>query len=361
MTLKEKYKQIIKSKQGVLYIKGNPGSGKSSIIQKIAEEEGLVMIDRRLSQIDSSEVIGLPCIEEINGIKVMGYAIPDWAYEANLKPTLIFFDEMNRAPLEIRNACLQMLLDRRIGHKFKFNDNVYFAAAGNLGEEDGTEVEEFDRALNGRLWIHKHELGITEWIDNYANKYVNKYIIDFLDSHPEYYYKTFENCDSFCNPRSWTFLSEFIGGIKEDNIGKISELVKDFGFGYIGVAFERFLRYLEETKQISIKDILGRFESVESDLKKLRRDRMNELVKNMEEVDINLLKEKEINNLISFLKIIHDDERIGYFRIITKDEIKMENNAEKKLTVSDNVRKLVKSFEEDFMKIHGIESKKKEK
>ena len=37
-----------------------------------------------------------------------------------------------------------MLHERGIGTEFKFNDNVLMIASGNLGDEDGTDVEEFD-------------------------------------------------------------------------------------------------------------------------------------------------------------------------------------------------------------------------
>jgi hypothetical protein len=36
------------------------------------------------------------------------------------------------------------LLEREIGTAFKFNDNVLMMSSGNLGDEDGTDVEEFD-------------------------------------------------------------------------------------------------------------------------------------------------------------------------------------------------------------------------
>ncbi len=114
---------------------------------------------------------------------------PKWAYKANEAPTIIHFEELNRSTLAVRNAALQMLLEREIGAFFKFNSNVMMCASGNLGEEDGTDVEEFDQALNNRLIHIEHTMPYPEWVEQYANDNVCPVIVQFLKTHTEHYYK----------------------------------------------------------------------------------------------------------------------------------------------------------------------------
>ncbi len=96
-------------------------------------------------------------------IKTLKHVVPEWAIKANMKPSIIHFEELNRSTLQVRNAALQLLLEREIGAFFKFNKNVFMLSSGNLGEEDGTDVEEFDQALNNRLIHYTHDMPFPEW------------------------------------------------------------------------------------------------------------------------------------------------------------------------------------------------------
>ena len=137
LTEKErKYFAMMWAKYGVLFISSKPGVAKSAIGRSIAEKMGFAYLDMRLSMSDESD-FKYPYLEdgvfEGKAIKVSGYAVPKWAYEANQRPTLIHFEELNRAPQFVRNAALQILLEREIG-EFKFNNNVIMMASGNLGD-----------------------------------------------------------------------------------------------------------------------------------------------------------------------------------------------------------------------------------
>jgi len=107
-------------------------------------------------------------------VKTLKHVVPEWAIKANMKPTLIHFEELNRSTLQVRNAALQLLLEREIGAFFKFNDSVYMMSSGNLGEEDGTDVEEFDQALNNRLIHYTHDMPFPEWKKEFADENVHQ-------------------------------------------------------------------------------------------------------------------------------------------------------------------------------------------
>jgi hypothetical protein len=342
----KRYFKIMNAKSGVLYITSAPGYAKSAIMRNIAKKLGCQYFDIRLSMVDETDVGLFPAIDEfdLDGAKqkMLAHVAPKWAYASNKMPTIIHFEELNRSTLAVRNAALQMLLEREIGTFFKFNDNVMMCSSGNLGEEDGTDVEEFDQALNNRLIHIEHTLPYPEWVDQYADENVCPVIVQFLKSYTEHYYKKPDERNlrnkAYATPRSWTFLSDYIFenfgeyATKIDSSGnKILNLdgtpkmfkkfpnvrtwindIKEIGHGYVGASNARFVRYCEDSLKITLEDVLDRYDEIEDDIKNFNRDKKSELLTTMKERKISALKPKSVENLIRFLQTISDDEVIGY-------------------------------------------------
>jgi hypothetical protein len=341
----KKYFKMMNAKSGVLYIQSAPGYAKSAIMRSIANKMGFQYFDIRLSMVDETDVGLFPTVDEemVDGRnqRMLCHVAPKWAYKANEAPTIIHFEELNRSTLAVRNAALQMLLEREIGAFFKFNSNVMMCASGNLGEEDGTDVEEFDQALNNRLIHIEHTMPYPEWVEQYANDNVCPVIVQFLKTHTEHYYKKPDERNqknkAYATPRSWTFLSDYIF----ENYGKFEEkkdvegnvitkngetvMIKKFpsirewinditeiGHGYIGASNARFIRYCQDTLKITLDDVLDRFDEREEDIKNFNRDKKSELLTNMKERKISQLKPKQTENLIKFLETVSYDEVVGY-------------------------------------------------
>jgi len=344
-------------------------------------------------------------------IHVIEHAIPEWAVMANERPTLIHFEELNRAPLAVRNAALQILLERGIGPRFKFNKNVYMLSSGNLGDEDGTDVEEFDTALNNRLIHRKHDMPAPEWLQ-WADGKIHPDICKFIEYYPEnIYVKPTENVQEYASPRSWHFLSDFIisnfgggpkldehsnvmkdetgeilhfyEGCKVDNKGQIvtvneadsskAELtsddntvvgVREYGeqkdymgtlasviSSYVGpVASSSFIRFLEERTRVTLKDVIDNFRKVENDLKKFKRDKYSELLSEARNTDITKWTDTNVDNFAQFLKMCSADERTGFFLYII-DHV----NSSQINKISDpKVRTLLKKFKDELKNIKSI-------
>lgn len=314
---KEKtYYSVMRSKSGILYITAKPGVAKSAIAKSIADKMNYQFIDLRLSMLDETDVGLFPTITELNGKKYLEHVVPLWAAKANDKPTLICFEELNRAPLAVRNAALQLLLERTIGPDFSFNDNVFMMATGNLGADDGTDVEELDNALNNRLIHYPHELTLDEWIEFYAKDKVHRNIVEYLRQYPDkFYVKPNENSKAYATPRSWTFLSDYI--IK--NYGKdsaTSEWLMDLtlvGKAFIGNTYSDFMRYCEAQLKLTINDVLEDFDKVKKSLTDdFKRDKKSELIFTLKEMDVLSFNKKQLDNVIKFLAIVDQDERYGY-------------------------------------------------
>jgi hypothetical protein len=302
-------------KSGVLYITSKPGIAKSSIARSIAQKMGFRYMDIRLSMVDETDVGLYPNISTAEGVKCLDFVVPRWAIEANKQPTIIHFEELNRASLPVRNAALQILLEREIGIEFKFNDTVLMMSSGNLGDEDGTDVEEFDNALNNRLIHYSHTLSADEWVKNFATEKVHSTITSYIKAYPERLYQNpTENTKAYPTPRSWTFLSDFI----INNFGKNASpreflpLLREIAHSYVGNGAQRFLQYCEEMINISIQDILDRYDKIEKELDKYNRDKNSELIQALKEFDIKKLSEKQLDNATKFLKRVGDDELTAY-------------------------------------------------
>jgi hypothetical protein len=323
LTPKErKYFSVMWAKYGVLNITSKPGVAKSAIGKSIAEKMGFRYMDIRLSMVDETDVGLYPNVSEVDVdgkmVKCLDFVVPRWAIEANKQPTIIHFEELNRASQQVRNAALQILLERQIGTDFYFNENVLMMSSGNLGDEDGTDVEEFDSALNNRLVHINHTLAVDEWIGDFATANCHKLITSFIKAHPEQMYKTSDNSKAYATPRSWTMLSEFIvcNYGMDASPREFLPLLKEVASGYLGNSAMKFVQYCEDMLNISIQDVLNNFDGIKKDLEKYNRDKNSELIQSLKEIDITKLTEKQLANAVKFLKNVGDDEKTAYLLYI---------------------------------------------
>jgi len=357
LTVKEQmYFAVMWAKYGVLNITSKPGIAKSAIGRSIAEKMGFNYVDIRLSMIDETDVGLYPSVTEVESdgkmVKCLDFVVPRWAIEANQRPTIIHFEELNRASQQVRNAALQILLERQIGTDFRFNNNVLMMSSGNLGDEDGTDVEEFDSALNNRLVHINHTLDVNDWIKDFATENCHPLIVSYIKSYPEHMYKASENSKGYATPRSWTMMSEFIVA----NYGKDSSpreflpLLKVVASGYIGNSAMKFVQYCEDMLNINIQDVLDRYEKVEKDLKKYNRDKNSELIQSLKEIDITKLSEKQLENAVKFLRNVGDDEKTAYLLYI------IDNVSD---VTSAKMRKFLMEFEDLLRTIKKINKPEK--
>jgi len=346
------YWMFIYPQSGVLFLTSEPGIAKSATLKDLAKKviyvptgEPLNYIDLRLAMLDETDV-GLfpdkyeieyedPTSGKIIKERFLDHITPRWAHIANETPTLIHFEELNRAPLAVRNAALQILLDREIGYNFKFNDAVFMAATGNLGDEDGTDVEEFDEALNGRLIHYKHTMTLNEWIQYYAKEHIHPSIINYLIAHPEKYYvaRAARNSNDpvYASPRTWTFLSDSImknfGRKNKDgkynNFPKINSwisYIEQVGSAYVGASNTGFVRYLNELINVSIHDILDRYTELKEKKITFLREKKSELLSDLKQLNIKEFKPNQISHLKDFLHDLHSDEVTSYLLWLMDNE-----------------------------------------
>lgn len=327
-----------------LYLRGKPGMAKSAIGLAISQKLDIKYIDRRLSQIDETDIGLYPVLndaftkleklgkmleqkiltkEEVEGLKapiissikdgqvdILHFAIPEWAFNANVQPTIIHLEELNRANVHVRNAALQLLNERQIGD-LKLNDNVFIMSSGNLGEEDGTEVDEMDLALSNRLVIVDHDMPYEEWIQQYAKFHVWPVIIDYIRANPGEYYKLPNEKElRYATPRSWTNLSKFIKYKwgETPNLKDVIHFLLHQGRSFVGNSITNFVRYCQDISNININDILIRWDEVSPEVASFNRARISELISALRHMDYTTFKDYQFTNMLKFLESLKGNE-----------------------------------------------------
>lgn len=345
-----------------LYLRGTPGTAKSAIGLSIANKLGFQYIDKRLSQIDETDIGLYPVlsspldkleklsniyskednvfiyeklkksIEDISNPDTIHFAIPDWVVKANSTPTIIHLEELNRANVHVRNAALQILNERQIGDT-KFNENVLIMSSGNYGELDGTEVDEMDLALSNRLCIIDHKLSAEEWISEYANQFVHPLIVEYIRTKPRELNKPPSNNEiRWASPRSWTNLSKlllFKFGREADVKEVIIPELVIIGKAFIGDSITEFIRYCRDISNISIRDIIENWEKVKEEVSGFGRSRLSEIITNLKYIDLTKLNDYEIENIMRFLESIFEKnaDELSSYLIYLLDNMNEENHS----------------------------------
>ena len=162
------------------YVTGSPGIAKSAIISQVADSLNLKLIDVRLAQMDSSDLLGFPTI--ING--KTSFVPPD-VFPIDTDPLpegkegyLLFLDELSSAPISVQAACYKLILDRKVG-QYPLHKNVAIVAAGNKAT-DKAIVNRISTAMQSRLIHLNLEVNPKDWI-NWANEnQIDHRIVSFI-------------------------------------------------------------------------------------------------------------------------------------------------------------------------------------
>lgn len=186
-----------------IHVWGPPGVGKSDVIRQVAGKLGREVVDIRAVLLDPVDLRGLP--------KVNGDDRAHWCPPAFL-PTgdstaLVFLDELPAAPPLVQNACLQLILDRRLG-EYHLPPGCVMVAAGNR-IEDRAGAHRLTTALSSRFIHLDLDVDIEDWrawaIENGIHESITSFIA-FKDG----YLHQFDASSGervFPCPRTWAMAS----------------------------------------------------------------------------------------------------------------------------------------------------------
>lgn len=182
---------------------GAPGVGKSRIVSDIARARGVPVIDIRLSQMEPTDLRGIPFRKADTVEWSVPVMLPDAARHG--ARGILFLDEINAAPPTVSAAAYQLILDRRLG-EYRVPDGWAIFAAGNRQGDRGVTYL-MPPPLANRFTHYELDPHLDDWVAwAYDNK-VDPRIVAFLRFRPEllFDFDPAHNPIAFPSPRSWEF------------------------------------------------------------------------------------------------------------------------------------------------------------
>lgn len=302
----------IKSKAAVM-VHGLHGIGKSQTIAQFAKDNGYEFIDRRLSQMESGDLLGLPHLE--NGLT--SFLPPDWLPQDADSKGILFLDEINRARKDVLQGVFQLVLDRQLGN-YKLPEGWAVVSAINPNTDDYDVTNIFDAALLDRF-LHVKLVPTEEEFISYlrGKSALDQDMVSFLQMRPELIENGKLNAfslDVTPSRRSWYKAAELY------SMNLPQDLILEGVGGLVGsINVSMFLAYLEENeaKPFKAEEILNDFKKNEAKLLKYvdpanggRHDLLQATLENIKSyIALNggKLKAKQNDNVINFIKLVPKD------------------------------------------------------
>lgn len=212
---------ISRVRQRPVLLIGDPGIGKTAIMEQIAEELGIGLVSYSMTHHTRQSAIGLPKIEQ----KMYGgkeYSVSEYTMseiiasvydsmeETGLEEGILFLDEINCVSETLAPAMLQFLQYKTFG-KHEVPDGWVIATAGNPPESNKS-VREFDIVTLDRVKKIVVEPDLEVWKEYAYKKNIHPAVISYLDIRKNDFYRIERTVDGmeFATARGWEDLSTII-------------------------------------------------------------------------------------------------------------------------------------------------------
>jgi hypothetical protein len=330
-------------------MEGLHGIGKSQIVQQFARDNGFHLVELFLSHQEVGDLIGIPDTK-INdkGEKVTVWSVPVWLdrihqMAAKGIKSIVFLDELNRAPIDVRQSALQLVLERKIHeHELPTVDGSRTMIVSAINPASDYQVDELDPALLDRFLHIQVEADAPSWLVHARDVKANNVVRDFISEHPDRLHWMPQDGGTGATPRSWIKLGKYI-----DNQDKIApEIMFQIMKGKIGTEigsqfFSFYKNYVDVVKMVDIekvvKDNKDKYEKIE-DLSVLVRD-LTEKTEAIQKTEMaHQLKEKyskkkdmlpfvaylyclDVEICVAFLKGLRKDDPSAYKSLVDFDTV----------------------------------------
>jgi hypothetical protein len=173
------------------------------MVAQIGEHHGMPVIDIRLSQMEPSDLRGIPFRVGTQVEWAVPAMLPD--VERHGEQGILFLDEITSVPPSVSAAAYQLILDRRLG-AYEVPDGWAIFAAGNRQGDRGVTYS-MPAPLANRFSHYEVDINLDDWVAwAYAN-HIDERLIAFLRFRPEllFEFDPAHNPVAFPSPRSWEF------------------------------------------------------------------------------------------------------------------------------------------------------------
>ncbi|HEY9150481.1 MAG: AAA family ATPase [Gammaproteobacteria bacterium] len=194
---------------------GPPGVGKSQMVAQVAADHDVPVIDIRLSQMEPSDLRGIP-------FRVGDHV--EWAVPAMLPDAarhglrgILFLDEITSVPPSVSAAAYQLILDRRLG-AYEVPEGWAIFAAGNRQGDRGVTYT-MPAPLANRFSHFELDVNLDDWVAWAYAHGIDERLIGFLRFRPEllFEFDPAHNPVAFPSPRSWEFAHRALHKFGDNN------------------------------------------------------------------------------------------------------------------------------------------------
>jgi energy-coupling factor transporter ATP-binding protein EcfA2 len=239
------------TKRHAVMILGPAGVGKSQIVAAVARALEHRVIDVRLSQLDPTDLRGIPGRD--NGLTV--WNPPSFLPREEDGPTILFLDEANAAAPAVAAAAYQLILDRKLGD-YVVPDNCLIWAAGNLTTDRGI-THTMPAPLVNRFMMFTVEPNLDDFRAYAAQAGVDARVMAFLSFRADYLHKfdgkTYASGQQFPTPRGWQKVSDILQIDAPDYV--VSAAIRGAVGEEAGQEFSVFLKNYEGL--VTVQEILS--------------------------------------------------------------------------------------------------------
>lgn len=184
VSLKEAANLIFTAGKDVSFmLQGGMGIGKSSLLQELASRlptHEPVYVD--MTTKDLCDISGVPFVEKQNGVNITRFA-PSGELGIHLnKPVIIMLDEFGKAMTAVKNTCLRLLLERKMGEYALHPDSIVFGTTNLTGEGLGDMIQ--PHARNRVSFVTVVGDDVDEWIDWAMENGVEAEVIAWVKQNP---------------------------------------------------------------------------------------------------------------------------------------------------------------------------------
>ena len=222
---------------------GPPGVGKSQLVAQVAAGHTAPMLDIRLSQMEPSDLRGIP----FRTADTVEWAVPAMLPDATRHGPhgVLFLDEITAAAPTVSAAAYQLILDRRLGH-YQVPDGWAIFAAGNRQGDRGVSYV-MPAPLANRFAHFEVEVHLDDWVTWAYGQGIDERVIGFLRLRPEllFEFDAEHNPSAFPTPRSWEFAHRALRKFESDP-GVLAEALQACVGPAAGMQLHAFVEHAAE-------------------------------------------------------------------------------------------------------------------
>jgi hypothetical protein len=235
-----------------VFVWGQPGIGKSALVQRFAAEVGIPCVSLLGSQLAPEDLIGVPQI--VDGCSRFCPPVSI----ARQHPYCLFLDELNACSQEVQKAFYSLIHEKRIG-EYELLAGSVVIGAGNRAQ-DNAIVKPMSSALINRM-IHVHlKVSHRDWLEWAGANNIHPLVMQYIQNRPDHLWmQPPRHEETFSSPRSWHMLSD---ALHEYGDGLTDEMMQVLAFGCLSTehagqfkAFAKQIRSKYKLKAILDGDV----------------------------------------------------------------------------------------------------------